>query len=773
MLKKLDEAAAKTLSVLPGSADSKDIKVNPFLFLSHQIIKMKIPSSKTSASTILPSIPNNTSIFKEESSIADVSRLIANTLKDVSGTFDINGDWVLCDVGGTFLPSCREMEVVLGTGSVLPAFERFGDTQFTKQDFVINFDGLVHRLYYESLRRNTNIQFFSIELSGQGAFELNILAQTETQQLCIASMIFELDKETERYISDSIEANTLPANGSLVVSLRCLSDSGFISNFRWKGHVRPNLINAGERVIAIRTFGNRASVAASLKAIVNRLSDTHPQILKRTLFVIYDATGDDTGGVISDYVHNVRMIEMSAPNYGGGGNASALVSMILRAGKISDKKISEVILFDDDAHIDAETIVRHDAFVTARKAGVVSTAVIYSRQRPTVIQEFGGIWGKFFSEANHDIAITCKDTPRLYFPYLVRSTRDIGVQHHAKFIGKHQDVEFSTFIFISFPYECLSKAGAPLPVFLRNDDAEICLRMLSNGYKVVVNPNLSAWHDSAHNPIGEFYATLHGLIINSRYGGISRPYFYRVFMERISCLARVGNLVMLVAYAKALELYATGPDWMQPQSIYDVYGQIRIVISKIMAQDASQVPFEVVDVLKTDNRLDVRSIVDPTPRAPSTADVVFVDTKEDAYYSFKHTGLDARLTQLLEQCIDQLQIISNNFDTLTTAWSDYVSDFDHDSFWNELLGKSGIWITGVREYDDTFQKPECKTNQDSVNKQAFFSSAIFSVNHTKNDQLPGNFDPENYLRLNPDVASEGFDPEEHWIKYGRHENRQY
>lgn len=721
----------------------------------------------------LKSLPNSSTknSFANESSISEVSALIASELKDVSSTFNDQNGWILCDVGGTFQPTCREMELVLEKSSIFNKFEHFSNMEF-EEGVNIHFDSAYHRLYYDSLRRNTNIEFFSVELQGHGKFELNLSAQTEHQVKWIASFIIELDNKTGLYLSEPIEVNTLLANGSLVLSLCCLSDSGLISSARWKGHVRTNFINSGERIVAIRTFGNRASVAASLKAIVNRLAVTHPDILQRHLFVIYDATDGTTGSVVSDYVGNARIIELRAPNFGGGGNASALVSMLLRAGQISDNKISEVILFDDDAHIDAETIVRHDAFVTARKQGVVSTSVIYSSERPFVIQEFGGIWGKMFSSNNHGIAVSEKDSPRLFIPYLVRCNRNVDEQYNAKYIGKHQDIEFSTFIFISFPYECLSKVGAPLPVFLRNDDVEICLRMLENNYKIIVNPNLSAWHDSAHNPIGEFYATLHGLIVNSRYGGICRSYFYSIFMQRISSLNAAGNLVLLVAYTKALELFATGPDWMSTESIYNVYAGIRLYIDKTMKQYARQVPYEVVEHLKSQGRICIRNIVDPTPMTLDVADVVFMDTKNDLYYSFKHTELDESLTGLLEQCLDHLHYISNNFDVLTKNWSNYVTDFNHLGFWDELLGENGIWVTANTNFDK--DAPLVKTYIQEKNikeKRLKFSSA--KVADELSAGLPSGFNAENYLRLNPDIASANADPVAHWITHGCHENRPY
>jgi hypothetical protein len=197
--------------------------------------------------------------------IFDVSKLIADSLGDVSDTFDTAENWTLCDVGGTFTPSCREMEAVISTDTI-DSFEFSQNTNF-------EFSNPAYLLYYENLRRDTNIQFFSLELEGNGVFELNIIAQTNTQKITVANKIFSFGEEGDvlgKYVSELIEVNTLISNGSLVINLRCLSESGYIEKTRWKGYVQTSHINSGERIVAIRTFGNRASIASSLKAIVEK-----------------------------------------------------------------------------------------------------------------------------------------------------------------------------------------------------------------------------------------------------------------------------------------------------------------------------------------------------------------------------------------------------------------------------------------------------------------------------------------------------------------------
>jgi GT2 family glycosyltransferase len=714
-----------------------------------------------------------------EHNIQSIAKEIASALQDSSKTFSINKGWIISDLGGSFEPSCREMEICAEKSPEILSNEN-SDVAIFERNETVDFYASHYRLYYDVLKRTTNYQFLSLELSGEGCFSLTISSQTEHEDTVILKEYFEFNLKKDSYTSSLIEINTLAPNASLVISLSCESEVGVISKFRWRGHIHAEQANLGERIIAVRTFGNRASVSSSLNKIIKRISTSYPEILKRTLFLIYDATGDKINGIASD-IGNARIIELQGPNYGGGGNASVLISMLIRAGKITENEISEITLFDDDAHIDAESIIRHDSFITGRKRNFISTSVVYSRQNPTVIQEFGGIWGRNFCPNNHGISINNNDSPRLLLPYLVRATRDIANQYHARYIAKHQEVEFSTFIFISFPYECLVKIGAPLPVFLRNDDAEICLRAIANGNRIVVNPNLYAWHDSAHNPIGEFYATLHGLIINSRYGGLNRLYLYRVFMDRISRLATVGNVALLSSYSNALELYSIGPNWMAPDTIYDTYSKVRSEITNILINDADQIPFEVIDVLKRDNQVEIRNLIDITPKSQNKNNIVFIDTKEDIYYSFKSNSQECKVTFYVESCLRSLNYIAENIDRLMVDWSNYVSEFNHEVFWDYLLSEKNIKLKANNKIDEslliTGSKEKNKKNirfkglpKTNVENN---SNEIVSSDDKNSAYIPGGFDPNKYLRLNPDVEAAGIDPYQHWFLYGQHENRPF
>lgn len=691
-------------------------------------------------------------------------------------------EYIHCDLGGVFLPTCAEMHEFLLNSEEDYCFEGISPRYFTSGE-TTTFSNPPYRLYYEILRKDTLFEFLQLKIVGRGLFQIALMAQTSTTEQDIFETTIELTDTCPEKLLGPITLTTLPSNGSLVLSLKCLTPKGSIYGFRWYGDIHQSKADSGYRIYAIRTFGGRSFVITNIKKIIDRLSITHREILEHTLFIIYDSSEEKSSIKITSQIKNGKIIELKGPNYGGGGNASLLISILLRC-KVPLKTISEIILIDDDAQMDVETFIRHDAFITARKKESISTAPVYSRQRPSVIQECGGMWGRFFSPENHKVALNDHDESRLFFPYLIKSQQDISEKHWAKALGEYHSVDFSTFIFISFPYEILKHIGAPLPFFLRNDDVEICLRARESGYKIVVNPNLQAWHDASHNPIGEFYACLHGLIINSCYGGINKTYFIKIFLERLSKITGVKNIILLKAYQKALELFAEGPEWMASDTIYNHYAKVKNVLSITMNKYYKQLPNEVKTCINQE--VDIVNLVDITPQAPLKWNIIFQDINKQVYYALGKKDLDIDIETTLENSVKAINIISQNFIKLVQNWKDFITHFNHNEFWDNLHKNGGIEFVGSNSLINKKSISIDSSNNYPLffyygkNENIPYNNMTPKQKNKKNctyeyidKNIPKNFSSERYLQLNPDIIGSGLTPIEHWIKYGQFENRTY
>jgi hypothetical protein len=200
-----------------------------------------------------------------------------------------------------------------------------------------------------------------------------------------------------------------------------------------------------------------------------------------------------------------------------------------------------------------------------------------------------------------------------------------------------------------------------------------------------------------------------------------------------------------------------------------------------LTKDADQIPFEIIDVLKRENRIDIRNIIDITPAPQIQNDIVFVDVKDDIYYSFKSQALEEKVSFLLDSCIKNLYYISQNINNLISAWSGYIEGFDHEVFWDYLLCERTIKLLANKEFDEAMLTLSKEQKNDSMPRLKNKSKTeikikvaeIISADRNYNQYIPDSFDPIKYLRLNPDVEAAGIDPYQHWLLFGQHENRPF
>lgn len=676
-------------------------------------------------------------------------------------SFTIQHNNVLCDLGGSFRPTAAEMEELAAVNSTASC--PIGCILSFRKNDNFAWDGPVGSLYVDCLRRYTHFDNINLRVTGIGQFELVVYANGNNVHKPVLRKIVNFGNAWNEVILPRLDLGSLPPDCRLYLQVSCQSVAGAIRSFRWQGEVPAQKASLGERVYLIRTYGGRASVKNTLLQICPQLQEMHPEILQRTLFIIYDASGDTNIEPMAPLMPSARILELRGPNLGGGGNSSLLVSLLLRLGADFAGAIAELLIMDDDAHIDAETIIRQDAFITARKDNVVSAGVVCFANEPARIQEAGAFWGKFLSPDTNRIDAAAGSMP-VFAPYLVRAGKDLRVPEEARELAMHQPAQFATFIFISFPYELMLRVGAPYPFFLRNDDVEICMRCAEHGAVLAVNPNVYAWHHPSQTVVSEFYCMLHALVLNCAYGGLPRYFFLAVFLERIGRIAHVRNAIMLKAYALVLQKFALGPGWHKGAEIFREYAGAREEIKREQAQLAEAVPWAVIH--QGHHPVYVGNLVDVTPPEPLWDRVVFHDIPASTYYRLDVEKARQRTDELLAECLEALGVIAKGFDKLAEAWRDQVRNFEHAAFWNEALAGEKLEI--VCASLEAEEAADEDANMDEVMPPVLNVGEILHLGKT---ELPADFNPDGYLQRNPDVAKSGLTPGEHWLRYGQFEGR--
>lgn len=614
------------------------------------------------------------------------------------------------DLGGSFTPM-DESVVHAWNSTDDPAGLLAKPCTMLKGDW-IHLDTYHLTLFLDSLRDYTNLNSIGCQMEATGEFKIVIRATSsneskvlrettvsggrrlkEVSELARSGNFNGVIDEWERHENLSlISGPWLSSKGlkpglRITASIECLSDVGVVAKFRWRGRIGALHANLGQRVYLLRTFGNSDLVAETLNKLAVRIKDdpTTKELAKRSVFIVYDATGKDQSPLFSRAASDLRIIYTKGGNYGGGGNASFMAEAVRQAAE-GLGTVDEVIIIDDDAGVDPEVFIRHDSFVTLRQPKVFTSSIVFARANPLCVQEWGGYWGRFFSELSERPTRTQQSKDQLkFYPYLVRHGQNIKEPAHLNNLAQSISVDFSTFIFISLPIQALEEIGGILPVFLRNDDVDLSLRLREKGYRLAINSNLFAYHDSGHTLSGEFFAVFHALIVNSAYSGLNLENIQRFFCKRLASALATRNLILLRTYSEVLNAFIMGPAFMDPKTIYPRYKERMKMISSWQSATLRQIPNEVVDELRSRDEIDVRILLDPLAPTPTSTrgEVIFADPVKNGYFSVDVDEATRDIPLTAKSILESLAKISNSLPALSKEWEQWVSSFKAAQFWSD------------------------------------------------------------------------------------------
>lgn len=686
----------------------------------------------------------------------NAAKSIAEKLRQIAGRSRIPEGWVdLLPIESLVSPYGAQIE----PESSISLFTALAKVEIEAAT-IASFKEFQYRLYTDVLKTHSTADFVSVAGRGSGRFQVDVFAESEDMRRPLRTVWY--DGKVIEFLLPKIPLSEVFPGESLTLAVYAAEHTK-LDSLRWVGISRSGKKNGGVNVVAIRTFGNKNIVQDNLEKLAI-YSEIRPGMLNSYLFVVYDANSD---GVPLQVDTALNVIYLHGGNYGGGGNASLLVALLELASKQAPEvKIEDVILWDDDAVLEPQMFVRHSGFIRFRRPNVSHTGVVFSKSSPGTIQEYGGIWGDYFDLKTGLPTVSQSDHRHMY-PYLVRHGISILEDFGRRRIAANQSIEFGTFIYLSVPFQELLKTRGTLPFFLRNDDVDLGLRLKAVGGDLVVNANLFAWHEASHNIAGEFFAALHGLVINQSYFGVSPSWFANQMSQKLSGCYEKGHLALLQAYCSALELYVRGPDWVNTAECFDLYKQKLALIGSALKK-YRQVPESAVDVSKAVNLADVHILVDATSRLRNAgAEVIFLDTNTKSYLQPDKNPV--AVADMYIRSIGLLNTLLTDYEKLSAAWKDFVLKFDGVNYWTEYYFNSTdslvVGETSPGDYSDDLRASMFSTYPD----------IRFSDTQTKllEESVVRNFNAKVYYMLNPDVEAAGCDAWEHYQKHGRIEGRRY
>lgn len=288
------------------------------------------------------------------------------------------------------------------------------------------------------------------------------------------------------------------------------------------------------------TFHREVQLLANVQAI---LAD--PEVCEQLeALVVVDQGGSDGLATAMDCVARtsgrdiVRLVRQG--NFGGsGGFARVMIEALGMDGA------SHVLLMDDDAKIETESVFRTARFLSLTENLAVGGQML-DLCIPTVLQETGA------RIRREDLGLDLIDM----FTLANQS------QTLRRFTRVNQ-IDYNGWWFFAAPLAVVRRLGLPMPMFIRGDDMEYGVRLKGNGIPTVALPGVALWHEPFYLKRGWqcYYELRNMFVLASVWFNLSGAKAARIF------LGRVLNMLLRYDYGFAALTCQGAEDWLRGPTV--------------------------------------------------------------------------------------------------------------------------------------------------------------------------------------------------------------
>lgn len=247
-----------------------------------------------------------------------------------------------------------------------------------------------------------------------------------------------------------------------------------------------------------------------------------------------------------------QLTVITQANLGGSGGFSRGMWETLRAGTSTFHMV-----LDDDVDLEPEGILRAVRFGSFTSTAAIVGAHMFDLHNPTTLHSFGEV----------------VDPIRWVFGPVrgVHEEWDLAARglRQTPWLHRRTDVTYNGWWMCLIPTEVLEAVGLSLPVFIKWDDAEHCLRAGAAGYPTITLPGAAVWHISWNDKddAWEWQAYFHqrnlliSALLHSR-----EPRGGQVVAQSFQWLLKHGYSMRY--YANAIRLRALQDLFLGPQALH-------------------------------------------------------------------------------------------------------------------------------------------------------------------------------------------------------------
>ncbi|MDV2991455.1 MAG: hypothetical protein N4J56_001109 [Chroococcidiopsis sp. SAG 2025] len=409
-------------------------------------------------------------------------------------------------VGRTKLPKSAEVAKLYLQCNDKAAINYSAETP----EVVFALQGLIStNSYFNSLYETFYTKYTSLDrlfylLNLEGDFQVSVtrelsscVSQTNCRQLLSREKFFncQLSKAVEIELPDLQQTPT--AQGRIYFELECLSQVG---KFRESFLATPQL---PEREVSLAvvacTFQKEAFIKRTIKAI---LQDKLLQSKSIEILIV------DNAGTLSRSEFSDRRTKLiSHRNVGGSGGFTRGIVEAL-----SSNRSSHILLLDDDIELESEAIYRAITLNEYAKNDLVIAGSMLDLSQKHQLYEAGALYNK----APRNREFQAFNIVRLHHHLDLQNVSNLNLLVEA------EAIDSAGFYFLSVPRKIFESVGLLLPLFLKVDDTEFCLRIQARyGNDVIVAfPGIAVWHEPffAKSSIWNYYYYRNDLIVQALHG---------------------------------------------------------------------------------------------------------------------------------------------------------------------------------------------------------------------------------------------------------------
>ncbi len=224
------------------------------------------------------------------------------------------------------------------------------------------------------------------------------------------------------------------------------------------------------------------------------------------------------------------------------GGAGGFTRSIVEARDIPDA--THMLLMDDDAVTEPESVFRAAAFQSLAKGDVGVGGQMLDMLRPMEVYESG--------------ALVDPGTLGVITPVHRLHAEASALVPFFEVAYTH----YNAWWFFAFPLRLIDKVGMPMPVFIRGDDVEFGYRLFQAGVITTTVPGMGIWHEPFYLKKGgwqAYYDLRNMLALTAVHFGMGRKQIFKVYLRRMMTQLLSMNYYEAEILSEAVDDYCKGP----------------------------------------------------------------------------------------------------------------------------------------------------------------------------------------------------------------------